>query len=73
MTSLAIASIAIKYNALIIPAYALRKNEQLVEIQIEPSVTLSNPKKIMEKLNISLESIITKYPSQWYWIHNRWK
>ena len=72
-TSFAIASIAIKYNALIIPAYALRKNEQLVEIQIEPSVTLSNPTKIMGELNLSLESIITKYPSQWYWIHNRWK
>lgn len=72
-TSLAIASIAIKYNALIIPAYALRKNENLVEIQIEPSVTLSNPSKIMRELNLSLENIITKYPSQWYWIHNRWK
>ena len=72
-TSLAIASIAIKYNALIIPAYALRKNENLVEIQIEPSVTLSNPSKIMEKLNLSLENIIIQYPSHWYWIHNRWK
>ena len=72
-TSLAIASIAIKYNALIIPAYALRKNENLVEIQIEPSIILSNPSKIMSELNLSLESVITKYPSQWYWIHNRWK
>ena len=72
-TSFAIASIAIKYDALIIPAYALRKNENLVEIQIEPSVTLSNPSKIMRELNLSLENIITKYPSQWYWIHNRWK
>ena len=72
-TSLAIASIAIKYNALIIPAYALRKNENLVEIQIEQSINLSNPSKIMKELNVSLENIIIKYPSQWYWIHNRWK
>ena len=72
-TSFAIASIAIKYDALIIPAYALRKNENLVEIQIDPSITLSNPSKIMAELNLSLESIITKNPSQWYWIHNRWK
>ena len=72
-TSLAIATIAIKYNALIIPAYALRKNEDLVEIQIEQSINLSDPSKIMKELNVSLENIITKYPSQWYWIHNRWK
>ena len=72
-TSFAIASIAIKYDALIIPAYALRKDQNLVEIQIEPSVTLSNPSKIMKKLNHSLGNIITKNPSHWYWIHNRWK
>jgi len=46
-TSFAIATFEIKYNAFIIPAYTLRKNENLVEILIEPSLTLSNPSKIM--------------------------
>ena len=73
-TSFAIADIAIKYNALIVPAYALRKNNtNIVEVIVEPSVPLLDSSKIMQRLNFSLESIINKYPYQWYWVHNRWK
>ncbi|MFL2801398.1 MAG: lysophospholipid acyltransferase family protein [Paracoccaceae bacterium] len=73
-TSFAIADIAIKYNALIVPAYAVRKVEKkIVEVSIEPSIPLSKPTIIMRQLNKSLENIVKKYPSQWYWVHNRWK
>ena len=73
-TSFAIANIAIKYNALIIPAYAIRKKEnEPIQVIIEPSLKISDPFKIIEKLNKSLENIVLKYPSQWYWVHNRWK
>ncbi len=73
-TSFAIANIAIKYNALIIPAYAIRKEkDEPIQVIIEPSLKISEPFKIMEKLNKSLENIVKKHPSQWYWVHNRWK
>ena len=58
-TSFAIANIAIKYNALIIPAYAIRKEEnEPIQVIIEPSLKISDPFKIIEKLNKSLENII---------------
>ena len=73
-TSFAIANIAIKYDALIIPAYAIRKEENKpIQVIIEPSIKIREPFKIIKKLNTSLENIIRKYPSQWYWVHNRWK
>ena len=73
-TSFAIANIATKYNALIIPAYAIRtESNELIQVIIEPSINIREPSKIIEKLNKSLENIVSKYPSQWYWVHNRWK
>ena len=73
-TSFAIANIALKYNALIIPAYAIRKKEnEPVEILIEPSIPLSEPENIIAEINKNLENIIKRYPTQWYWVHDRWK
>ena len=73
-TSFAIANIATKYNALIIPAYAIRTDSnEIIQVIIEPSLNIREPSKIIEKLNKSLENIVCKYPSQWYWVHNRWK
>ena len=73
-TSFAIANLALKYNALIIPAYAVRNlTEESVQVIIEPSIPLSDPKTITQLLNKSLEKIVMNYPTQWYWVHNRWK
>ena len=66
--------IALKYDALIIPAFAIRpKYGDFVEVFIEPSVKLTTEEDIMLKINRSLEKKILQHPHQWYWVHNRWK
>ena len=73
-TSMVIPKIALKYNALIIPAFAIRsKHVDFVEVFIEPSVKLTTEEDIMLNINRSLEKKILQYPHQWYWVHNRWK
>ncbi len=73
-TRLSVGQLAIRYNALIIPCYGIRKEDGLnFEIVLEPSIPLSDPKMITQELNHSLESMVLNYPEQWYWIHRRWK
>ena len=49
---------------------------------LEFKITINNPihfskedsiKNITDKLNLVLEEMIIKKPSQWIWSHNRWK
>ena len=72
-TSTSIAKIAIKLNALIVPAFALRKKDNSVEITFERPITISNVNQITLELNKLLEKVIKKDPVHWYWLHRRWK
>ncbi len=73
-TTFAIADLAIRYNALLIPAYAIRdKNDFPVQVILESPIPFSTPEKMTKKLNQSLTKIVKANPTQWYWVHNRWK
>lgn len=65
-----------KYNAIIIPVYIERAdNNHFVirfsnKIEFDKDITIQS---ITDKLNKILEKMILKNPTQWIWTHNRWR
>jgi len=78
-TSYGLAYIALKTSAPVVPFFVIRNgNEFTAEIGREiPFIKTGDDRKDLEEntrqYNETLESIIRRYPDQWFWIHNRWK
>lgn len=74
LTALSAAELALKYDALLVPAYGIRQPDGLgFEIIVEAPIAHTTPEAMTQGLNDSLEALVRKYPSQWFWIHRRWK
>jgi KDO2-lipid IV(A) lauroyltransferase len=81
MTASAVAELALRTGAKIIPFRCIRRQglhfdcEFLAPMdaaslaQNQPNPALA----IMEKLHGILEAWIEEYPEQWFWVHRRWK
>ena len=74
MTSLATAEMALKYDALLIPTFAIRQDNGLdFVIRLEPPVPHSDAVTMTRAVNAQLESLVRQHTGQWFWIHRRWK
>lgn len=74
MTALSAAELALKYDALVIPTYAVRQPDGLsFQIIVEPPIPPGTPEAMTQALNDSLEAIVRRNIDQWFWIHRRWK
>ncbi|PZQ99779.1 MAG: lauroyl acyltransferase [Cereibacter sphaeroides] len=74
MTALSAADMAIRYDALVFPIYAIRLENGLdFRIIVEAPIPRDTPEVMTQALNDSLEALVRKYPDQWLWIHRRWK
>jgi len=86
LTTASIAKLALKYNVPLIPARSIRvgrefkflvRVEKPIEFQetasISGSITNDDVLSLTTKVNQKLEEWIREYPSQWFWVHNRWK
>jgi Kdo2-lipid IVA lauroyltransferase/acyltransferase len=74
MTALSAAELALKYNALVVPTYAVRRAGGLdFDIIIEAPIPHGTAEDMTQALNDSLEKLVRQHLDQWFWIHRRWK
>ena len=66
-----------RFNLEIVPIYINRLNNNNFEMEIMKPISfresLNSKELITDRLNILLEELILRDPSQWIWTHNRWK
>lgn len=73
-TALSAAELALKYDALVVPTYGVRRADGLTfDIIVEAPVPHGTPEAMTQALNDSLEALVRQHPDQWFWIHRRWK
>ena len=74
LTALSAAELALKYDALLIPTYAVRRDDGLsFDIIVEAPIPPGTPEAMTQALNDSLETLVRQHIDQWFWIHRRWK
>lgn len=74
VTSLVPAELALKYNAVVIPAYGIRRENGLdFDIQLNAEIPHSDPVTMTRAMCEDLEREVRKHMGQWFSIHKRWK
>jgi Kdo2-lipid IVA lauroyltransferase/acyltransferase len=73
-TALSAAELALKYDALLVPSYAIRQPNGLdFRVVIEAPVPRGTPEEMTQALNDSLDAMVRTHMDQWLWVHKRWK
>ena len=70
------AQLAKKFDMPIVPIFIERVNATNFKIKISKPINFlksNSIKDITSKLNVIIEEMILKNPTQWIWSHNRWK
>ncbi len=74
MTATSAAEFALKFDALVLPYFATRKNDGLnFDIAVEAPITPSDRLTMTTEMNARLAARVEKTPEQWFWVHRRWK
>ncbi|WP_116082256.1 lysophospholipid acyltransferase family protein [Tropicimonas sp. IMCC34011] len=74
MTAVSAAEMATRYDALFVPAFAIRQPDGInFRVIVEEPIPDGDPESRMQEFNARLEAMVRAYPGQWFWIHRRWK
>lgn len=72
-TALSAAEITLKYNALMVPGYAIRQPDGLsFRVHLEAPVPHTDAVTMTQALNDSLSVQVRQHIDQWFWLHRRW-
>jgi KDO2-lipid IV(A) lauroyltransferase len=79
-TPIGAAMLAMDSGAPVLPMFYLKKDDDTYEFIIDkeiPLISTGNRRRDMEEntrlFHTVIEKYIKKYPTQWVWMHNRWK
>lgn len=73
-TATAIAGVATKTGAAVIPAVAARAEDGLsFDVRFEPAIPPGDPDEMFSAINAAIGGWIAERPGQWFWLHNRWR
>lgn len=73
-TATSAADLALRYGALLIPFYGIRNSDGLTfETVLEAPVPPTDAATMTQAITDSLAARVTADPTQWFWIHRRWK
>ena len=81
-TTVSVAMLKLKFNPIVVPIFIARQSDGLYEMIINDPIDyiaeeIEDDQLKIEamtlKYNASIEEVVRKYPSQWFWMHNRWR
>ncbi|WP_299040994.1 lysophospholipid acyltransferase family protein [uncultured Tateyamaria sp.] len=73
-TAQSAAELALRYDALLIPFYGIRKPDGLsFDCVMEAPIPHSDPATMTQAMNDSISARIREMPEQWLWVARRWR
>lgn len=73
-TAISAAELALRYDALLIPYYAIRNPDGLTfTFEMEDPVPHTDAMTMTQAMNDSLSARIRAHPEQWFWVARRWR
>jgi len=78
-TNKGLALLALKTGAPVIPVFLIRDGKRFI-FHCEPEVPLVRTGDKIKDIEVNterftkiIESFVSRYPEQWFWLHQRWK
>ncbi|MFK7751067.1 MAG: lysophospholipid acyltransferase family protein [Sedimentitalea sp.] len=73
LTALSAAELALKFDALVIPVYGIRRPDLGFDLIVGREIPKGSAEEMTQALNDDLEVQVNAHPEQWIWMHRRWR